>query len=251
MTYNTEPPMRAEGERRSVFLVGAGDHKRVMRLQQFVSERAPRTAGQAATALIRERIMSGDLAPGATLNQNDLAAALNMSRIPIRDALHTLAGEGLVLLRAHATATVTPLSIDDLQELYDIRLAIEPRLSREAMPFITNRAIERMRETLSSLDVAEAAEFLELNHRFHHTLYSAADKPRSSAIVDQIRAATDRYLRIYHQLDRERVQREHHEILAAVEEGQGQRLEGLVSAHLSSGYETMLRYLAQHPDEAS
>ena len=217
-------------------------------VQQYVAGRAPRTAGQTAAELIRERIMSGDLAPGATLNQNDLALALSMSRIPIRDALHTLAGEGLVVLRAHATATVAPLSIEDLQELYDIRLAIEPRLCREAMPLVDNRCIEEMRETLDRLDDAEPAEFLDLNHRFHRTLYDAAGKPRSSAIVDQIRGATDRYLRIYHQLDRERVQREHHEILVAVTEGQGQRLEGLISAHLSSGYETTLRYLAQHPD---
>ncbi len=95
--------------------------------------RVPRTAGQAAAALIREKILSGELPPGAELNQNELASALGMSRIPIRDALRSLGGEGLIVLREHSTATVAPLSRDDLQELYDIRVAIEPRLCREAL----------------------------------------------------------------------------------------------------------------------
>jgi DNA-binding GntR family transcriptional regulator len=202
------------------------------------------TAGQRAADAIRERILSGTLEPGATLNQNELAELLGISRIPIRDALQFLAAEGLVTLRAHATATVTPLSVEDLQELYDLRLAIEPSLCRQAVDGVRAKDIERMRELLEQMHSAEPSVWLELNRRFHETLYLRAKKPRSTEIIDRIRQATDRYVRIYQSLDHGKVHREHEMILEAVESRQGRRLEALVAAHLSDGYETMLQYLA-------
>lgn len=201
------------------------------------------TAGQRAADAIRERILSGALEPGATLNQNELAERLGISRIPVRDALRYLAAEGLVTLRAHATATVTPLSVEDLQELYDLRLAIEPTLSRQAMDHVRAKDIERMRELLEEMRSAEPSRWLDLNRRFHETLYLRARKPRSTEIVERIRQATDRYVRIYQRLDHEKVHREHEMILEAIEAGHARRLEALVSAHLSDGYETMLQYL--------
>ena len=89
----------------------------------------PRTAGQSAAVELRRRILDGSIEPGTVLNQNELARAMGMSRIPIRDALRILAGEGLISMRAHASAVVAPLSLDDLQELYEIRMAIEFRTS--------------------------------------------------------------------------------------------------------------------------
>lgn len=199
---------------------------------------------------IRNRILTGALEPGATLNQNELAELLGMSRIPIRDALRYLAAEGLVTLRAHSTATVTALSLDDLQELYDLRLAIEPALCRQALAGVRAKDVDRMRELLADLAGAEGSEWLALNHRFHETLYRRATKPRSIEIVERIRQATDRYVRIYLSFDLRRVHREHEMILEAVEANQGRRLEALVSAHLSDGYETMLQFLSGMRDTA-
>lgn len=202
-----------------------------------------RTAGQMAAEEIRQRILSGDLAPGATLNQNELAELLGMSRIPIRDALQSLAAEGLVTLRAHSTATVTPLSLDDLEELYEIRLCIEPALSREALPNVRAKDIARMREILEEMTDAEGSDLLVLNHRFHEALYTRARKPRSIEIIKRIRQATDRYVRIHLLFDLAKVHLEHEQILEAVEAQHPRRLEALVAAHLSDGYETMLQYL--------
>ena len=205
---------------------------------------APRTAGQTAAALIRDQILSGQMSPGSTLNQNELAIAFGMSRIPIRDALAILAGEGLVQIRAHSTATVTPLSLDDLQELYDLRLAVEPRLSREALAHVGRDDLEVMAETLELLDEADGSQWLDLNRRFHETLYLCSGKPRSIEFVDRMRRATDRYTSVYFRFDRAKVQLEHRLIYEAAVAGHPRRLEALITAHLSDGYETMLRYLA-------
>ena len=112
----------------------------------------PRTAGQSAARVIRQRILTGELAPGAMLNQNELAEEFGMSRIPIRDALRQLSAEGLVQLRAHATASVTPLSIHDLEELYELRLSLEPKLCGIAAPHLTAADIEELGHTLHALE---------------------------------------------------------------------------------------------------
>lgn len=207
-------------------------------------QQAPHTAGQAATRQIREQILDGGLAPGSLLNQNDLATSLGMSRIPVRDALRTLAGEGLVVFRAHSTATVAPLSIDDLQELYELRLAIEPALCREAFPMLSQADLDLMEERLDQLESATGSEWLDLNRKFHEPLYLCSGKPRSIEFVDRIRRATDRYTGVYYRFDRAKVQLEHRLIYEAAVAGHPRRLEALIVAHLCDGYETMLRYLA-------
>lgn len=215
-----------------------------------MESRIERTAGQVATTLIREKILSGDLPPGAELNQNELATALGMSRIPIRDALRSLGGEGLIVLRAHSTATVAPLSVADLQELYDIRVAIEPKLSRQALEHIGEAEVEVLRSALDRLERVNDRDWSSANVAFHRAIYTNAPKPRSIEIIDRAREATDRYLRLYHRLDRATDLEEHRQIFDAVVARQSRRLEALITAHLSAGYETMLTYLEDLPAEA-
>ncbi len=167
-----------------------------------------------------------------------------MSRIPIRDALRSLASEGLVQLRAHATASVTPLSIADLQELYEIRIALEPMLCRLALADLTPDHFRAMADSLAEMKEAdEPAVWLRANNRFHQVMYAAAGRPRSEEIIRRARQQTARYTRIYYELDRRVADLEHEMILEAARQAQAKRLAALVTAHLSAGYETMLRYL--------
>jgi DNA-binding GntR family transcriptional regulator len=203
------------------------------------------TAGQTAAVAIRERIMTGDLEPGAKLNQHRLATELGMSRIPVRDALHSLAAEGLVTLRANATAVVAPLSVDDLQELYDIRISLEPRLGRLAIPNLTERHFEELDGLIERMaSVTGSDEWLPLNNRSHETMYGAADRQRSLDIVRVVRRQTDRYTAVYIEENHGLVDIEHRMILEAARRGLGTRIEALITAHISSSYEQMLRYLA-------
>lgn len=211
----------------------------------------PRTAGQSAARLIRQRILTGALEPGAMLNQNELALQLGMSRIPIRDALRSLSAEGLVHLRAHATASVATLSLTDLEELYEIRLALEPRLCRLALRSLTSDDTDAMATILSELEHADDAEtWLPLNNAFHEALYGKSLRPRSIQIINRTRQATDRYIRIYHRFDPQTVEVEHRLIYDAAVAGHGRRLESLVAAHLADGYETMMEYVADHERDA-
>lgn len=209
-------------------------------------ETSTSTAGEAAYLKIREWILAGRLAPGQRLNQNRLADELGMSRIPVRDALSQLSADGLVALRANASATVTPLSTDDLQELYELRLAIEPHLCRVAVPRVNAEDLDEMEAVLHRMDqMSDHHEWQALNNEFHAILYNRSGRVRSIEIVQRIRHQTDRYTRIYRELDQEAAHAEHGMMLDACRKGEAARLEALVRAHLAAGYEAMLAYLGE------
>jgi len=206
---------------------------------------ATTTAGQKATSTIRERILTGDLGPGAKLSQHQLATELGMSRIPVRDALRSLAAEGLVKVRDNTTAVVASLSMEDLQELYEIRISLEPRLGRLAIPNLTQRHFTDMEELLERMaSTTDKQPWLPLNNRFHETLYSAANRQRSLDIVRSVRRQTDRYTAVHIELSQDVVDSEHRMILEAARQGHPTRIEALITAHISASYEQMLRYLA-------
>jgi DNA-binding GntR family transcriptional regulator len=203
------------------------------------------TSGQTATRILRDKILAGDLDPGTKLNQHHLAAELGMSRIPVRDALRSLASEGLVEVRAHTTAVVSQLSTRDLQELYELRIAIEPSLGRLAVPGLTERHLDEMEALLVTLEATkDTNDWLALNNRFHETMYAAAARRRSLDMVRTIRRQTDRYTAVYVVLNHPVVDAEHRMIHEAAKSGQAVRLEALLTAHISGSYEQMLRYLS-------
>jgi DNA-binding GntR family transcriptional regulator len=205
-----------------------------------------RTAGQTAAQLIRERILSGALPPGTALNQLELAQALGMSRIPVRDALRSLAAEGLVEMKAHIPARVAPLSLDELEELYELRLVLEPRLCRDTLPELDQTDLDEMLEMLELMDGhPESESWLAWNDAFHDVMFRRSRRVRTVEIIRRARQQTGRYTRIHQGVGPSTVQEEHRLIYEAARAGQGRRLESLISAHLSDGYETMLRYVAK------
>ncbi len=203
-----------------------------------------RTAGQKATSVIRDWILAGDLEPGAKLSQHRLATELGMSRIPVRDALRSLAAEGLVTVTATTTAGVAELSPADLQELYEIRISLEPRLGRLAIPNLTQDDFAAMEGLLDRMAATRQTDhWLPLNNRFHEIMYAAAGRSRSLEIIRVVRRQTDRYTAVYIELNHDVVDVEHRMILEAARHQNPIRLEALITAHISSSYEEMLRFL--------
>lgn len=174
-----------------------------------------------------------------------------MSRIPVRDALQVLAADGLVELRPNASATVTPLSTADLEELYELRTAVEPQLCELATPLLTAQDLAAMERELQRMDLADdPRDWLDANNAFHAVIYRRAPRPRMIEIVDRIRQLTDRYSRIVHELNEESARREHVLIIEAARNGESARLASLIRAHLASGYEAMLAFLGERHLEA-
>lgn len=206
------------------------------------------SAGGRITSSLRQRVLSGELKPGSPLSQSRIAAEYGVSRMPVRDALQVLAGEGLVDLRP-SVAVVRDLSIAELQELYELRGAVEPMLTRLAVPSVGRAEIAKMTMLAEAMEANPApADWLRFNARFHRLVYSRAHRPRSVELVDQLRCLTDRYLYlhvgVFGAVDH--LHEEHRRILAAVRAGDAAETEELTRLHLATSHELILQYLLNH-----
>ena len=101
---------------------------------------------------IRERILSGELAEGESIRQEALAEDYDVSRMPIREALKRLDAEGLVQLTANRGATVTKHSLQEIGEIFDLRLMLEADLFRRAIPLMSEADFARCAQLLEQMD---------------------------------------------------------------------------------------------------
>jgi DNA-binding GntR family transcriptional regulator len=204
------------------------------------------SAGSRVARGLRDRLRTGALPPGTVLSQTDIAAEYGVSRIPVRDALHVLAGEGLVTLGVTG-ATVTGLSIRELQELYEMREAIEPVVTAIAVPNVGRAESTQMAALLARMESADIApaDWLEANAAFHALIYTRADRSRMVELTEQLRRLTDRYVYLHLEVigDVEHLHEEHRQILAAVQRGNAQEVADLTRVHLETSHDFILRYL--------
>lgn len=151
----------------------------------------------ALVGVLRRRIVAGDLVAGTPLRQEDLARRLNASRMPLREALRTLAAEGFVTIRPNRGAVVSPINADELREVTDLRVALETMAIRHAIPSLSNVRIDEAAAVQDAIERGGDDEaFVALNARFHLTLYEAADRPLLLRQVETLHRLSERYLRI-------------------------------------------------------
>jgi DNA-binding GntR family transcriptional regulator len=157
---------------------------------------AHQTLPQRVAEILRATILAGKLVGGQTLRQEELAAQLGVSRIPVREALRQLEAEGFVELHPHRGATVATLTPSEALEIYDIRAALEAQALRLAVPNLTKATLRSAEDLLDKIDGETGmARWAELNWQFHATLYAAAQRPRLLEMIRQLHDNVGRYLR--------------------------------------------------------
>lgn len=220
--------------------------------ENHVTELRPiqrQTLAAATVEGIRERILDRTYAEGEQLRQDVLAADFGVSRIPVREALRQLEAEGLVTFSPHRGAVVSSLSIAEIDELFALRARLETILLRRAVPLLTEEVVERAEEILNEYDAAfrerDVAAWGDLNWQFHSTLYSAAGRPVTMAVVERLHLHTNRYARMQLALTRgeARAHKEHAQILAAARKGDASRAASLLSAHILGAGRSLVRFL--------
>jgi len=158
---------------------------------------APPTSPEAVTATLRAGILDGTYPGGTPLRQESIAAALGVSRMPVREAFRHLAAEGLIILHPHRGAVVATLSAHELQEIYEMRAALEPLALRLALPRLTKGDLGKAEEALDAArDETNPERLAALNWDFHHSLYQPADRPRLLATISNLHLNVDRYMRV-------------------------------------------------------
>lgn len=161
------------------------------------SEQSP-VASQRVADVVAERILTGQLKPGDRIKQDELASELNLSRIPVRDALRILETRGLVSLRANAGARVASLTVRDMELSYQIREMLEPMLLAESIPNLTEHDLAEMREIKARLErVSDADDYMPLARDFHWTAFRGHKVPLLAQIVERLWDTTHHYRRAY------------------------------------------------------
>ena len=215
------------------------------------------TVTHQATEALRERILRGMYSDDTPLRQDALAAELGVSRIPIREALRQLEAEGLVVFNPHRGAVVSSLSVDEIDELFELRSQIESDLVRRAVSRTTAEDVSRAKEILKAYEAAfrsaEVTEWGKLNWEFHSTLYAPADRPFTMAIIQRLHQQSDRYLRMQLVLTHgeSRAIDEHRGILAAVAAHDTKQAAALMRQHIIGAGRQLVRFVSTERQAAS
>jgi len=206
---------------------------------------------------IKRAILAGELRPGQSLVEAELAQRLGVSKTPVREALKTLAGAGLVTMSPYRGATVRAIDADTARSIYDMRLLLEPEAVRRAVlraaaeadsADTSNLTAERSpaggaaglaaaRAALERADAAaDEAERSMANREFHRALYLGCGNPLLVGVLDDLRDQTALVSAAAWQREPSWRQEagEHRAILAAAAAGDADHAARLVAAHIGS-----------------
>lgn len=174
--------------------------------------------------LLRRAIRERVLLPGQALNQDDLARRFGVSRIPLREALRTLVGEGLVIMRPGSGAVVTELRAQELQELFDLRLQLEPPLAAAVVGRVSPAELAELERILGEFDalaLSDLDSWSTQHYLFHRRLLELAGRPHSLRLLNQVLNLLEPYNRVHVALvgPAHHSRDEHHTLIAAVRAG--------------------------------
>jgi DNA-binding GntR family transcriptional regulator len=190
-------------------------------------------------------ILRGELAPGQRISEPDVAARLQVSRVPVREALRELESAGLVAARKHAGVFVRVLSEQDVAELYELRGLLDGHAGRRAalLPEPQRAAlVRRMATDLRTMKGharrADVQGYYNANLAFHWAVVEAAGNrqlaERYRGVVQQLHLA--RLRNLSDRASMQASQDEHQAVLAALEAGQAARCQALLTAHVTHAH---------------
>lgn len=195
------------------------------------------TIQQAVADAVRKRVISGELPAGTRIDQDALAAEFSVSRMPVREALRQLGAEGFVTIVPHRGAIVTALSPGEVEEIYEIRAALEGVAARHASRALTADDLEGLRKILATMrNEKQIDTWVALNAEFHDAINRASERPRLLELIQRFREQSQPYIRLYVQRLHKSAQarKEHRAILEALADRNPDRAEAAVRAHLVS-----------------
>jgi len=188
--------------------------------------------------LIKEKIVTLDLKPLSVIDEQALKDELDLGRTPIREALHRLAAEGLVIIAPRRGMFVADISITDLQKVFEVRMVLEGFCARLAAQKATEEQIAQMEtvfEQLEQVADTDAEALMSIDTRLHELMYQAADNEFLDDSLCRLHALS---LRLWHlvlnQLNDVKASiEEHGEIIAALKARDEAQAEKLVQRHIA------------------
>lgn len=219
-----------------------------------------RTLGDHVTQQLRQAILTGQLKPGQRIVEREIAEAMQTSRGPVRDALKLLENERLVVRYPHKGTFVAWLTVQDAEEIYSLREAIELL----AVDYVVNHATDEQIEELGHLveSMARQAqrdysefEATDIDLEFHHTMCRISGHRRLltawEVLNPQIRMLLLHHRTLLPSDFRERGVEWHRQIVDALRQRDVEMARKLMRKHLAASFETMAESFPQKTDETS
>ncbi|WLQ08031.1 GntR family transcriptional regulator [Arthrobacter oryzae] len=198
----------------------------------------------AIAADLRSRIFSGELGPGHTLTETDVATSYEVARPTAKASIEKLVAEGLLDRGTHKTARVVELGPDSVRDIYLARAYLESEvLRRLARTKEVPEAARQANRDIAALRTGAPLDVIEPDMRFHTSLIDAVGNERISrmyrSLVGEVKLCMVR-IQSLHLLDTALIQAEHQKILELIEAGQGEAAADLLDEHLGRARERLV-----------
>lgn len=201
----------------------------------------PRTTHATVTKQLRKAILTGQLAAGTRLVQSELAAALNVSVTPVREALRELSIQGLVDFDAFRGAIVHTPSLTELEELYEMRSLLIPLSIEKAIARLSNQELKPAEILLLQMEAeTDQAQWVDLNRQFHNLLDELAQTHQLLQVLQRLSDLSAIYVNLSFKvvpLQKEESEQEHREIYQAYVQRDAQLATSLTLHHLNTTLE--------------
>ncbi|MCC9621305.1 GntR family transcriptional regulator [Thalassospira sp. MA62] len=207
-----------------------------------VSHKPDTTVAGRITRALADRIIAGDFTPGTRLRQDHFAVEFGASHVPVREAFRRLEAQGLVISQPRRGVRVAGFDRAEIREVAEMRASLEVLALRHATPHLTRdildeaAAINRIGEKAPNVQVWE-----ETNRAFHRTILAPCNMPRLMTAIEDLHAASARFLFAGFQMEWETpTDRDHRTILRALRSGQYEVASATLARHV--------KWIAQTPD---
>lgn len=208
--------------------------------------------GVAAAGIVdhlRRSILTGALAPGTRLGEAELGARLGVSRTPIREALRTLSSQGLVEVNPNRGARVAQWSVEDLAEIYDLRIMLEGYAAHRAATLISSADVGQLAALCEEMESCaerggenDLLRLSELNSRFHQCIVENAVSPRLATILASV-VQVPLVVRTFARYSPESLTRSmghHRELTAAMRAGAADWAQSVMCSHIMAARSVLL-----------
>lgn len=210
----------------------------------------PTTSADLAYRELREAILTGRVSAGEVMSQVQLAAQMQISRTPLREAVRRLEAEGLLSSESNRRVRVSELTLQDLDEVYGQRLALEPLALHLSVPRLNREDLQTVHTALETSTAALRAGDMDLFHVHHRTLHLGVVKcvgPRLFRTICDLWDHAERYRRVFlvEEADDTRIERsirDHEELVAAAEHRDSAQAAEVLTRHLSTTALTIFDY---------
>lgn len=220
---------------------------------QSTFEPLPASAQEEAYRHILHGIRMGEMRPGDRLVPEELAAALGMSRMPVREACSRLAAEGLLVMRPNRGVVVRGLTEKEVSEVFEMRAVLEGLAASRAAERVTDADIRDLEQLLARMAACEPSlsDWITVHRQFHERFCAIADAPRLTHQISSLHSAVEPLMRIWleNSPSSGKVQAVHEALVAALKAGDPARMEALMRAHVR-GTTTSITEAMRKGDEA-